>query len=383
MNPASLTISDYWCDANCAPILKGADLVVGRALRVSPASVRAGQLVQVGGYSASNNGTLSPVRAGTASTSHRIRRRSIRPQVAPTCAGHAPRIAGLRRPLKPFTRIPRRPARPIVAGAGVDNPDHDTRHLVRVLYADDLRTVSELNETNNITLAASFTVTSDTTPPVFAPFADVTAEASGPTGAIVSYPTPTAIDAVDGVVSVMCTPHSGGLFPLNSTTARAVRPTSRAMWPSWTFAVIVSDTTPPVLALPAPVVPATSASGAIVTFIATANDLVDGPRPISCAPASGSSFPIGLDDRSLFRERHRAVNTTTGSFAVTVTLQYGFVAVQNLPPPAGKTIKPGSSVPLVWQFTIGGVAVDSSNAKPRITIAGPGGATTFTPANTR
>jgi hypothetical protein len=147
-----------------------------------------------------------------------------------------------------------------------------------------------------------------------------------------------------------------------------------------TFAVIVGDTTPPVLALPAPVVPATSASGAIVTFVATANDLVDGPRPISCVQPSGSSFPIGATTVRCSASDTRG-NTATGSFAVTVTLQYGFVAVQNLPPPAGKTSKPGSSVPLVWQFTLGGMAIDSSNAKPRITITGPGGVTTFTPGD--
>lgn len=50
------------------------------------------------------------------------------------------------------------------------------------------------------------------------------------------------------------------------------------------------DTTPPVLTLPANITTnAVSPSGAPVSYIATATDLVDGPRPVSCAP------PLGCD----------------------------------------------------------------------------------------
>jgi hypothetical protein len=52
--------------------------------------------------------------------------------------------------------------------------------------------------------------------------------------------------------------------------------------------------------------------------------------------------------------------------------------VQNLPPLAGKTFNAGSSVPLKWQFTVGGVAVDSTNASPKVTVTGPSGTVMFT-----
>jgi hypothetical protein len=55
-----------------------------------------------------------------------------------------------------------------------------------------------------------------------------------------------------------------------------------------------SDTTPPVLTVPATTtVEATSAAGAVVNYSASANDAVDGPITPTCAPASGSAFPLG------------------------------------------------------------------------------------------
>jgi hypothetical protein len=61
--------------------------------------------------------------------------------------------------------------------------------------------------------------------------------------------------------------------------------------------------------------------------------------------------------------------------------QYGFIAVQNLPPPAGKAFNSGSAVPLRWQFSVGGAAFNSTAANPKITITGPNGTMTFTPQN--
>jgi hypothetical protein len=77
--------------------------------------------------------------------------------------------------------------------------------------------------------------------------------------------------------------------------------------------------------------------------------------------------------------------STTGSVTIAVTkVQYGFVNVQNLPPPAGKSFKPGSSVPLAWQWTLNGGVIDTPDAdsKPSIQITRSTGATqTFTPAD--
>jgi hypothetical protein len=77
-----------------------------------------------------------------------------------------------------------------------------------------------------------------------------------------------------------------------------------------------------------------------------------------------------------------SVRMSADSNIATVTINgpalvYGFKNVQNLPPPAGKTFKRGSNVTTKWQFTIGGTAVDSSNAGPVITITGPNGVATY------
>lgn len=85
------------------------------------------------------------------------------------------------------------------------------------------------------------------------------------------------------------------------------------------FTLTVADTTAPVLSLPGNLsATATSPSGAIVSFVASASDLVDGTRPVACIPASGSTFPIGTTTVACSASDLHA-NTANGSFAVTVT----------------------------------------------------------------
>ncbi len=58
----------------------------------------------------------------------------------------------------------------------------------------------------------------DATPPVIASVSDVHADATSTLGAIVTFSTPTASDAVDGTVAVICSQASGTLFPVGVTT---------------------------------------------------------------------------------------------------------------------------------------------------------------------
>jgi hypothetical protein len=68
------------------------------------------------------------------------------------------------------------------------------------------------------TATGSFTVAVvDTTPPSLTLPSDITAQATGPGGAAVSY-TATATDLVNGSVPVNCTPPSGSTFPVGTTT---------------------------------------------------------------------------------------------------------------------------------------------------------------------
>jgi uncharacterized protein YjbI with pentapeptide repeats len=84
------------------------------------------------------------------------------------------------------------------------------------------------------------------------------------------------------------------------------------------FTVTVQDITPPALKLPADITTeATSASGAAVTYEASAFDAVNGSVVVTCTPASGSTFPLGATKVDC-SATDKAGNKATGSFTVTV-----------------------------------------------------------------
>jgi predicted extracellular nuclease len=78
------------------------------------------------------------------------------------------------------------------------------------------------------------------------------------------------------------------------------------------------DTTAPVLNLPGDIVAAaTLLGGATVGFTAIATDNVDGPLPVTCVPASGTTFPVGTTAVTcMATDGHGDV--VTGGFTVTV-----------------------------------------------------------------
>jgi len=81
---------------------------------------------------------------------------------------------------------------------------------------------------------------------------------------------------------------------------------------------LAADTTPPVVTVPASLLlEATSAAGAVGTFQASANDDVDGPLPVTCNPASGSTFPLGTTTVTC-TATDAAGNSGSASFIVTV-----------------------------------------------------------------
>lgn len=149
----------------------------------------------------------------------------------------------------------------------------------------------------NAATPTTFKVTvRDTTPPIIASHADVTAEATSAAGAVVNYTSPATSDAVAGAGTASCSPVSGGPFALGNTTV-ACNATDAAgnHATATTFVVHVVDTTPPVIASHADVtVEATSASGAVVNYSSPAtSDAVDGAGMATCLPASGGTFALG------------------------------------------------------------------------------------------
>ena len=134
----------------------------------------------------------------------------------------------------------------------------------------------------------------DLSPPVITPPADVTAEATGPAGAPVTYPAPSAVDLVDGPTQLSCSPAAGTTFPIAVTTVRCAATDIAGNTAHASFSVTVRDTTPPIVVVPASfAADSTSPAGAAVTYTATATDLVDGAVVPTCSPVSGSTFPTG------------------------------------------------------------------------------------------
>jgi hypothetical protein len=90
----------------------------------------------------------------------------------------------------------------------------------------------------------------DTIPPVLTLPADITAEATGPAGALVTYTT-SAIDGVDGVITPICAPASGSTFALGATSVVCSATDLAGNTASGSFNVTVRDTIPPTLVCPA------------------------------------------------------------------------------------------------------------------------------------
>jgi len=191
---------------------------------------------------------------------------------------------------------------------------------------------------------------------------NVSAEATGPGGAVVSYSSSATggPDDENGRPQngVRCSPASGSLFALGTTRVSCAGTDGS----TGAFEVTVADTTPPVLTLPRDfTVKGTSSAGAVVTFQASASDLVDGSVAASCIPASGSQFPSGSTSvQCTATDAHQ--NSASGRFSVTVT--------EALPPPpplethdiTAEATGPGGAV---VTFTItGGGSGDDENGRP-------------------
>jgi HYR domain len=171
---------------------------------------------------------------------------------------------------------------------------------------------------------AHFNVTiRDTTKPSFPPLADVNATTTDPSGTDVSYSVPTATDAVSGSIPGSCTPATGTHFAVGSTLVTCTATDSSGNTGTASFHVVVAfvDQTPPVLSgvPPSVQIEANGPSGSVSTYSTpTAVDAVDGPiATVTCAPASGSTFPLGATVVTCSATDSHG-NTGTASFTITV-----------------------------------------------------------------
>ena len=155
----------------------------------------------------------------------------------------------------------------------------------------------------------------DTTPPMIT-VTDINAKATG-TLTPVTF-SPTATDMVDGTDPVTCNSASGSTFPLGTTTVNCSSTDKHGNTSPASFTVTVAETTAPSITLPADIAQeATGPAGNVVTFSPTATDIVDGTDPVTCNPASGSTFPLGSTAVTC-TSSNNAGNTATESFHVTI-----------------------------------------------------------------
>ena len=196
----------------------------------------------------------------------------------------------------------------------------------------------------------------DTIPPVIAAHGDETVEATSASGAIVVYTSPATTDAVDGPGVATCLPASGSTFALGDTTVtcNAEDAAGNDAIPT-TFVVHVVDTTPPVVTVPSDITEeATSPSGNVVTFTATANDIVDGSITPTCLPASSSTFAITT---TLVTCSATDAHGNTGSASFNVI-------VQDTTPPTTT-----DNIPLAWQtapFDVTFICTDSGSGCSKV-----------------
>jgi hypothetical protein len=159
----------------------------------------------------------------------------------------------------------------------------------------------------------------DTTAPRFTPPQVEPVEAASGNGALVKFTVPAA-DVVSTTLVVTCSPESGALFPIGTTTVECSIADRARNVARGSFAVKVFDGAPR-LELPGDITTdydPESPRGTSVRYKVTATDRVDGQVDPTCSLRSGSRrFQVGTTT-VVCTARDSAGQEVTGSFTVTV-----------------------------------------------------------------
>ena len=164
----------------------------------------------------------------------------------------------------------------------------------------------------NTAITKTFTVTVNLpTPPVLTLSPNLNVTATSLAGAIVTYAAPTSTSGTP-----ICLPASGTQYVIGVTTVMCSATDSVGQTTNGSFTITVTKPGFPTFSpnpLPNQVVTATSPAGAVVTY---ASPTASAGTP-SCAPASGTAFPIGMTTVTCTTTDNLA-QTTTATFMVTV-----------------------------------------------------------------
>lgn len=156
-----------------------------------------------------------------------------------------------------------------------------------------------------------------TTPPcgLTPPANIVVSNAANQCGANVTFAAPSTTGVCNPVT---CVPASGSFFPVGTTTVTCTSTGNSNGTVTRSFTVTVNDTQPPTITCPSNIFVGTTGSSQVVNYPApTVSDNCPGIQPVTCSPASGSSFPLGVTTVTC-SVKDAANNTASCSFQVTV-----------------------------------------------------------------
>ena len=157
----------------------------------------------------------------------------------------------------------------------------------------------------------------DNTPPIIVCPADITVSNDpGQCSAVVTYSATASDDC--SAASISCSPPSGSVFPVGTTTVTCIATDESGNADTCTFNITVNDTEAPVATCPADITISNDPGqcSAVVTFSGSVTDNCAGAS-ISCSPASGSVFPVGTTTVTCIAT-DPAGNADTCTFIVTV-----------------------------------------------------------------
>jgi hypothetical protein len=172
---------------------------------------------------------------------------------------------------------------------------------------------------NTVSGSLVVVVRDEAAPRIVLPSGIVAANATGPKGGTATWSV-SAVDNVDGSVSVSCDRDSGDVFALGDTQVTCSARDRAGNVAKGSFTVAVRDKGAPFVTVPADTVVAGAddKNGARVRFSVTASDAVDGTIPASCDPQAGSLFPLGETQVSCTAQDAAGNSSKPASFTVAV-----------------------------------------------------------------
>jgi hypothetical protein len=158
--------------------------------------------------------------------------------------------------------------------------------------------------------SAVFSITvHDTTLPIVTIPANMTEEATSPAGATATF-SATAVDNIDGAITLTCIPISGSTFPLGLTTVNCTATDSSGNSGPNLFTVTVVDTTAPVITIIGASIANITAGNSYTDAGATALDNYDG----NITGAIVSSITVNAHDAGTYNVTY-SINDSSGNTA--------------------------------------------------------------------